>query len=99
MPDRQWTELQYVICYDISDDTRRQRMATALLDYGHRIQESVFVANLEGELLDRMKQRVEKIMDTEADAVHIFAICAGCAKKAERLGISGTTEDPTVYIV
>lgn len=99
MPDRQWTELQYVICYDISDDTRRQRMATALLDYGHRIQESVFVANLDGELLERMKGRAGKIIDANADAAHIFSICAACARKTERLGISGTTEDPTVYVV
>ena len=99
MPDGEWTELQYVICYDIGDDTRRQRMATALLDYGRRIQESVFVANLDGELLARMKERAAKIIDESTDAVHIFSICAACARKTERLGTSVTTEDPTVYIV
>ena len=52
--------MQYVICYDIADDRRRNRVATALLDFGQRVQESVFVAHLDEELAARMKERVER---------------------------------------
>ena len=38
--------MQYVICYDISDDRRRSRIASLLLDFGTRVHESVFVAEL-----------------------------------------------------
>jgi CRISPR/Cas system-associated endoribonuclease Cas2 len=55
--------LQYVICYDIADDRRRNRIATALLDFGQRVQESVFVAHLDEELAARMKERVERLVD------------------------------------
>ena len=33
--------MQYVICYDIADDRRRDRIASALLDYGPRAQEKI----------------------------------------------------------
>ncbi|MBY0508405.1 MAG: CRISPR-associated endonuclease Cas2 [Bryobacteraceae bacterium] len=36
--------MRFVICYDITDDRRRARVSAALLDYGARLQESVFVA-------------------------------------------------------
>jgi hypothetical protein len=39
--------MQYVVCYDIADDARRSRVSNCLLDFGTRVQESVFVANLE----------------------------------------------------
>ena len=50
--------MQYVICYDIADDRRRDRVAKALLDYGPRVQESVFVANLDEELAAKMWERL-----------------------------------------
>ena len=50
--------LEYVICYDLTDDRRRDRLAKTLLDYGKRIQHSVFVAHLDDELLERMMARV-----------------------------------------
>jgi hypothetical protein len=39
--------VQYVICYDLSDAVRRRRVASALPDFGRRVQESVFVAHLD----------------------------------------------------
>ena len=42
--------MQYVICYDIADDGRRGRVASTLLDFGTRVEESVFVAQLDEEL-------------------------------------------------
>jgi len=99
MPEKEYVEQQYVICYDIADDTRRERTARTLLDFGHRIQESVFVANLDGELMGRMKERLERVIDEGADTIHIFCLCMGCAGRTERMGLSGPTGDPEVYIV
>lgn len=45
--------MRFLVCYDIADDRRRDRMAKALLDYGARIQESVFLAELDDELAER----------------------------------------------
>jgi len=40
----------YVISYDIPDDERRLKVAKILLDFGRRVQYSVFEAHLAGAL-------------------------------------------------
>jgi CRISPR-associated protein Cas2 len=91
--------MQYVICYDIADDRRRNRAASALLDFGTRIQESVFVANLDEELAERMKERLTRIVDCDWDRVHVFEVCEGCSKRMWRLGTAQVVADPAWYIV
>ena len=91
--------MQYVICYDISDDGRRSRVAQALLDFGSRIQESVFVANLDEELAGRMRERLEKLLDQEQDRIHVFELCADCSRRTKALGTGEVVEDRAFYVV
>ena len=91
--------MQYVICYDIADDRRRDRLASALLDFGPRAQESVFVANLDEELAGKMAARVRRLVDAEADRVHIFELCAACSGKTQVLGTAEVAQDREFYII
>ncbi|MCC6343675.1 MAG: CRISPR-associated endonuclease Cas2 [Bryobacterales bacterium] len=91
--------MQYVICYDVSDDRRRERIATALLDYGQRIQESVFLADLDAELFMRMKSRVEKLLDPLDDRIHIFTLCTVCSRKIVQLGRATLPVDSGFYVL
>ena len=61
--------LGFAICYDITDDRRRARVSTALLDYGARLQESVFVATLDDELLTRQGPFVSAVRDVCGEGV------------------------------
>jgi len=88
-----WSVLvRYVICYDIGDDRRREHVAHTLLDFGRRIQESVFVADLDGELAETMRERLKQALDLATDRVHIFHLCVECSAKAESMG--GAAELP-----
>ena len=91
--------MQYVVCYDIADDARRSRVARTLLDFGKRVQESVFVAHLDGELAERMRERVMRLVDVDWDRVHVFALCEACGRRSEALGTAVVAEDPEWYIV
>ncbi len=91
--------MQYVICYDIADNARRNRLAEALKDFGPRIQESVFLADLDDELASRLRQRVQSISDPQLDAVHIFTLCRNCAAKTEVYGIGHLPRDQDFYVV
>ena len=86
--------MQYVVCYDIADDARRSRISNCLLDFGTRVQESVFVANLEDENAARMQQRLERL-----DCVHIFELCAACDGKTRVLGAAETVRDQEFYVI
>ncbi|NGZ06554.1 MAG: CRISPR-associated endonuclease Cas2 [Magnetococcales bacterium] len=91
---------RYVICYDISDNKRRRRLAICLDQYGDRIQESVFEAVLDRDLLHQMISEISKKIKVNADAVRIYTLCATCAPKVERLGIPGPVPgEETVFVV
>ena len=91
--------MRFVICYDIADDARRERTATALLDFGARIQESVFMATLDDELLERMAGRLKKIVDDVDDTVHVFPLCAACEGKIIRMGRAEVPEERGYYVL
>ncbi|MDZ7391313.1 MAG: CRISPR-associated endonuclease Cas2 [candidate division KSB1 bacterium] len=89
----------YLISYDIPDDRRRLRVAKILLDFGTRVQYSVFEANLEQRHLERLKQRLHRVLKEDKDSVRIYGLCAQCAARVEILGTGELTRDREVYIV
>jgi CRISPR-associated protein Cas2 len=91
--------MQYVICYDIADDARRSRVANCLLDFGSRVQESVFIANLDDELSGRMWERLTRLVQAETDRLHVFEMCAACCGKTRALGQAELIADREFYII
>ena len=89
----------YVISYDIADDRRRSRVAQALLDYGSRIQESVFVAHLDDELHGRMMTRLGKLISEMEDRVHVFTLCKVCEGKMVAMGLAEVKKDADFIII
>ncbi len=90
--------IQWVVCYDMADDVRRNRLVKVLLDYGQRVQESVFWVEAEDDLADRIRERVGRVIDTEEDSLWIVPLCAGCAKRVEVLGKKARPVLPEYYI-
>jgi len=88
----------YVIAYDISDDRRRDRLANALLDFGARIQHSVFLAHLDLDLASRMKQKIEVLLVPE-DRCHVFPLCGACQERTWVFGAAELPRDEDFYIV
>jgi CRISPR-associated endonuclease Cas2 len=74
-------------------------MATALLDYGRRIQESVFLASLDEDLYARMLERVERLMSEAEDTVHVFGLCEGCGRRVVVRGKAELPVDRDFYIL
>jgi CRISPR-associated protein Cas2 len=75
----------YIIGYDISDDKRRGALASLLLDYGDRVQYSLFEADLEEKELKELREAAEKIIFAE-DSLRIYPLCAGCKGKVMHEG-------------
>lgn len=89
----------YAISYDIRDDRRRLRVAKVLKDFGSRVQLSVFEAHLESRDLERLRHRLEKHLDPEADSVRLYPLCAACSPGILVLGQGVVTQDPEVIII
>ncbi len=92
--------MRYIVCYDITDDRRREHLSTILLDFGQRIQESVFVADLDEELAGKMRERVKNVLDVTLDRLQIFPLCAACSSKAVSMGAGAELpKDQEFYIL
>jgi CRISPR-associated protein Cas2 len=91
--------MRYVICYDIADDRRRQRLVDVLLDYGQRVEESVFECSLETSLATRLVDSIRSVVETEEDKVLIYRLCANCAEKALVIGPVERPQEAEFYIL
>ena len=88
--------LTTLVCYDISDDQTRARVAAALQQWGDRIQKSVFLCTLtpddQAELLDRIRDMI----CATTDSVYAVDLCRGCWDSVTVLG-QATVAPPPLY--
>jgi CRISPR-associated protein Cas2 len=89
----------YVICYDISDDCTRDRMSKRLLDFGTRIQESVFECVLDERHFRRLSERIRDIPLRGSDKVRIYHVCRSCVAQTRIIGPGEVTSDRGFYLV
>ena len=71
--------MRYVIAYDVVDDRKRTRLAEVLLDYGERVQKSVFEADLKRSEVQEIVQRVSHLIAPE-DSLRFYPMCETCAR-------------------
>jgi CRISPR-associated protein Cas2 len=89
----------YIVSYDIPDDRKRTRVAKTMLDFGSRVQYSVFECIInDNKLLERMVSRLNAIVSDD-DSVRIYALCAKCEKVVKVLGGGQVTKDENVFIL
>jgi len=89
----------YLVCYDISNDATRERMSKTLLDFGTRIQESVFECPLNDVLYERMMARMERLSLGDEDRVRVYRVCALCVEQVQIYGPGDVTQEPDYYLV
>jgi CRISPR-associated protein Cas2 len=91
--------MRYIVCYDVSEDCRRQRLVDVLLDYGQRVEESVFECMLEPPLAARLIDGVRAVVDTAEDKVLVYGLCENCAEKALVIGPVERPKEAEFYIL
>lgn len=83
--------MQVLITYDVetvsSDGKRRLRqVAKVFLDYGQRVQNSVFELNIYPADLVLIKNKLEKIIDPKKDSIRIYNLGKNWERRVETLG-------------
>ncbi len=94
MPQR----THYIIAYDISDDRQRTRLAKMLLDYGDRIQHSVFEADLSDREAATILTDAEPFIGP-TDSLRLYALCATCEDRVRSLGRTGPCDTSDLLVV
>jgi len=78
----------YLICFDVSDDRARYRVAKALKGYGQRVQKSVFECpNLSENRLLLLQKKMESLIDHGSDSVRYYRLCKICVAEVEWTGV------------
>jgi len=88
----------YIVSYDIIDDKKRVKVADTLLDFGKRVQYSVFECELSEDYLENLVRKLKEIVSSE-DSIRIYSLCSQCIKSIRILGTGTITEDENVVIL
>lgn len=94
--------LRFVVCYDITSDQRRRKVAECLDAYGDRVQDSVFELRVDRALFDKCISELSGLIAPDEDNVAIYRLCAACEKERFYLGVGENTErvgEEDVFIV
>ena len=67
------------------DDGKRTKLANLLLDYGDRIQKSVFEADLSHSEMQEILAKASKYLTSE-DSLRLYPLCQECCKGMRLLG-------------
>lgn len=89
----------YLVCFDIVDDSARQKVAKALKGYGTRVQKSVFECPELNEVqFLKLKEKMESLIDSTEDSVRYYRQCRHCLGQCELSG-AGMLPDPKNFKV
>ena len=78
--------MRFVIAYDIVNTKRRNKVAKVLLNYGTRVQYSVFECRITKIQRTEICDKICEIIDSKLDLVNIYVQCNSCYAKKEKLG-------------
>jgi CRISPR-associated protein Cas2 len=87
------------VTYDCADNKRRNRISKILLDYGYRVQYSVFEMDLNESRFSEMRKRLLEVIDKQEDSIRIYRICGRCLEQTQIYGIRGLTNQERLFIV
>lgn len=92
--------MRYLIGYDITDDRRRDRLATTLLDFGQRLEESLFLVYAEPARYEELLARLRKLAEgAPLDRIHVVPVCNACWGKAVIFGDGRLPEEAEFYVL
>ena len=88
-----------VVCYDIPNNKRRERLRKALLTFGNRAQFSVFECDLTRRQIETMERVIRGIISKTEDNVRYYQVCRICEENSENFGGKPFEETKNVYVV
>ncbi len=85
--------MRILITYDVSTTTpegerRLRRVARACVDYGQRVQKSVFECNLTESQMEELRRRLLAEMDMGQDSLRIYRLAEAVEAIREIYGVS-----------
>ena len=90
--------MNLIICYDVCETKRRNKLAALLESYGLRANYSVFELDVSERIYAELKQRIARIIESKTDKVLFYRICKTCMAKSESLNGGEIFRSPSTYV-
>jgi len=86
-----------LITYDVSTSTeggtrRLRQVAKACLDYGQRVQNSVFECNVDASQFVFLQKRLLKLIDARHDSLRFYHLGVEWKRKVEHYGVNPSVD-------
>lgn len=93
-----------LVTYDVdttgkSGQKRLRQVAKACMDYGQRVQNSVFECELTEAQLSLLKERIRVIIDRDTDNVRIYHLNRNESRRVETLGMETASKVDGAIII
>lgn len=93
-----------LITYDVNTQTpqgrkRLRKVAKQCVNYGQRVQNSVFECVLDAALLTMLKHKLESIIDKECDSLRFYNLGNNYQSRIEHIGAKASFDVEDVLIV
>ena len=93
-----YKNMLHLIAYDIREPKRLRKIAAVCLDFGIRVEYSVFECDLSESDFDAFWNRLKDTMDENDDRILAYRICGSCVTRIESMGDIVRPCKPLVYI-
>lgn len=88
-----------IVSYDITNDKRRNKVSQTLLDFGTRVQYSVFECDITPVQYQVLRTRLQPLVDEQEDSIRFYQLCKHCIAQVEFLGEGKLYVNEEFYIV
>ncbi|MCT7971761.1 CRISPR-associated endonuclease Cas2 [Laspinema olomoucense] len=88
-----------LVVYDIPDDRRRLKLSTCLEGYGRRVQKSVFECFLSLEEMQKLHQKLQRLVKPTEDNIRLYWISENAFSKTLTIGSEFPQPPPSFYII
>lgn len=85
--------------YDISNDRTRTKVSNTLLNYGKRIQYSVFEMDVKKEEAEMLEKEIKDLINIKEDSVRMYRLCRKCKDKVKIFGDGVLTKNEDLFII
>lgn len=88
----------FIVAYDIPEDGARDQVAAELLNWGRRVQYSVFECDLDQGRAAQLEARLRALVSGE-DNIRIYPLCGSCRERVVTVGGKPVLVDAPYYQV
>ncbi len=99
-PSRErYKNMLYLVAYDIRDLRRLRSVAKTCLDYGIRVEYSVFECDLSEDSFRQLWTDLWRIIDVDEDSILAYRICGSCVQRIKSMGIVIRPGETLLYMI